>query len=81
MSAIEKAVADHLFEVLATFDGLDTFRLLPETDQQKFLSWIARSRDEASYWARIDVLALAMRAGPLRSEIRFEPPRVADGQR
>lgn len=72
------AAVDDLFKELTTFDGLDAFCLLPEKDQQRFVSWIVKARDDVSYWARIDAVALAMRLGPLEPSIRFEPAEVAE---
>ena len=72
---------DDLFQELATFDGLDVFCLLPEADRQRFVSWIVKARDDASYWARIDAIALAMRFGPLQPDIRSERADVAETPR
>ena len=72
MSVAENASAD-LFDTLVAFDGLDTFCLLPNADQQRFVSWVEKAIDLESYWARINALALAMRVGPLKPSIRVEP--------
>ena len=67
MGAMEEIAFDDLFVALATFDGLDRFRGLGLGDQQKFVRWIAKARDEGVYWGRIDALAVAMRVAPLQA--------------
>ena len=65
MGAVEEFAFDDLFVAMATYDGLDTFRSLSVADQQKFVRWITKARDEASYWGRINALAMSMRVAPI----------------
>ena len=74
---MERAAED-LFETLATFDGLEAFCQLPYADQQRFVSWVGKAQDDASYWSRINALVLAMRVGPLKPEVRFEQGSAAE---
>ena len=53
-------------EVLATYDVLATFELLPSAEQQKFSSWIENASNEESHWRRIEAFVLALRVGPLQ---------------
>ena len=69
MMPTRKAAVDDLFTHLSTFDGLDAFCLLPELDQERFVEWIVRAHNDASYWARIEAIALAMRLGPLQPTV------------
>ena len=73
-----RVAVDDLFEELAIFDGLDAFCLLPESDQERFLGWIVSAHDDASYWARIDAIALAMRVGPLQPTIDVGRADITD---
>ena len=74
---LKKSAVDDLFKQLATFDGLDAFCLLPEEERERFVSWIVKARDDASYWSRIDAIALAMRVGPLQPSVTFKGIDVA----
>lgn len=56
-----------LLDVLATYDVLETFRRLAESDEERFFRWIALARDEDSYWIRVEALVLALRTGPLQT--------------
>ena len=76
MNEVDHAAAD-LLEALATYDALDTFNLLPQTDQHRFVDWVGKARDEGSYRRRISALVLAMRVGPLQRDIRVEPSPAA----
>ncbi len=76
MGAVEEFAFDDLFVAMATFDGLNTFQSLPAVDQRKFIRWVTKARDEASYWARINALALAMRVAP--SSPPDKGPALAD---
>ena len=53
-------------EVLATYDVLETFELLPASEQEKFTLWIENSSSEESHWRRIEAFVLALRVGPLQ---------------
>jgi uncharacterized protein YdeI (YjbR/CyaY-like superfamily) len=53
-------------EVLATYDVLETFELLPEAEQEKFSSWIENASSDESRWRRIEAFVLALRVGPLQ---------------
>ena len=53
-------------EVLATYDVLETFDLLPEAEQEKFSSWIVNASTDESHWRRIEAFVLALRVGPLQ---------------
>ena len=71
-------IDNNLVDVLATYDVLETFRRLPETDQERFSRWIGSARDDESYWIRVEALVLALRAGPLQST---EPDNPGDTER
>ena len=60
-------ISHDLLDVLATYDVLETFRRLAESDQERFSRWIGSARDDESYWIRVEALVLALRAGPLQS--------------
>ena len=76
MISAERITADELLEILATSDALETFCLLPQADQDNFSRWVGQARDNKSHWRRIQALVLAMRVGPMQSNIRREPARI-----
>jgi hypothetical protein len=53
-------------EVLATYDVLETFDLLPSAEQEKFSTWIERANDDDAHWRRVEAFVLALRVGPLQ---------------
>ena len=81
MSPTEKAATDDLFTALAQFDGLDTFCALPPDERRRFVGWIVKAQDDASYWSRIEALVLAMRYAPLQPGIWIETGKVAESPR
>lgn len=81
MMPTRKEAVDDLFRQLASFNSLDAFCLLPEWDREWFVSWIAKARDDASYWARIEAIALAMRLSPLQPNVSLWRGDLAQGTR
>lgn len=55
-------------EILATYDVLETFDLLPVAEQEKFTLWIENASSEESHWRRVEAFVLALRVGPLQPE-------------
>lgn len=53
-----------LLRALVVGDALEKFQRLPLKDQDRFLGWIAKARDEEAHWRRIDILVSAMRMAP-----------------
>ena len=53
-------------QVLATYDVLETFKLLPVADQEKFSNWIENATTEESHMRRLEAFVLALRVGPLQ---------------
>jgi hypothetical protein len=53
-------------DILATFDVLETFELLPKADQDKFSHWIQNSSDDEGRLRRLEAFVLALRLGPLQ---------------
>ena len=66
MNAPQAITADDLIVALIEADVLETFNLLPRADQEKFAYWIGKARNDATHWALIHALVLALRTGPLR---------------
>lgn len=64
MSSDETIAEGDLFTALAEADVLETFRQLPQVDQDRFLGWIEKARGDESRWRRIHALVVAMRTGP-----------------
>ena len=65
---------EDLFRSLASADALTNFHRLPEAQQDRFIDWINKARDDEAHWRRIDILVLAMRMGPPATPVAEEPP-------
>lgn len=70
MNVPARKQTDDLLRALIEADALDNFQALPLEEQERFWTWIAKSRDDEGYWRRIDILVMGMRMAP-----RIEAPR------
>lgn len=65
---------DDLFRSLTEADVLANFHHLPMEQQDRFIDWIDKARDDEAHWRRIDILVLAMRMGPQATPLAEEQP-------
>ena len=75
MNVPERKQTDDLLRALVAADALDNFQALPLEEQERFRAWIVKSRDEAGYWRRIDILVMGMRMAPPIKAPRETQPR------
>lgn len=64
MSIPAREDMDDLHRALVAADALASFERLPLAEQERFMAWIAKARDDEAYWRRIDILVLGMRMAP-----------------
>ena len=64
MNPSDDITSDDFLSALAAADVLEKFRALPEEARHEFEEWIAKARDEAAHWRRIDLLVMAIRSAP-----------------
>jgi hypothetical protein len=60
-------------DILATFDVLETFELLPKADQERFSLWIENSSNDEARLGRLEAFVLALRLGPLQADASKGP--------
>ena len=68
---------DDLFRALSGADVLMNFERLPASEQERFIDWVNKARDDEAHWRRIDILVLAMKMAPevaVVAEQRPAPP-------
>ena len=66
--------------MFASYDVLETFDRLPDSDRDRFARWIGAAQDDESRWMRIEAFVLALKLGPL-GPMAVEPTDTSEGVR